>query len=96
MNKKTSRDGEMKMRSKTLLSILLLALFVIAGSANAADQKTFGTPAEAAQAPAAPASELPVVYDAKPAVPSEPATCRRQSRWRARRGEPRSVAGDSG
>jgi hypothetical protein len=40
----------MKMRTKTLLSIFLLALFVIAGSANAADQKTFGTPAEAAQA----------------------------------------------
>jgi hypothetical protein len=50
MNKKTPRDGEMKMRTRTFLIVFLLALLVLAGLANAADQKTFATPAEAAQA----------------------------------------------
>jgi hypothetical protein len=40
----------MKMRTKTFVSAFLLAWFTAAGAANAADQKTFATPAEAVQA----------------------------------------------
>jgi hypothetical protein len=50
MNEKTPRDGEIKMRAKTFLTVLLLALPPFAGLARAADQKTFATPAEAVQA----------------------------------------------
>jgi len=47
---KTPTDGKNKMRIKTFLTLFFLAFFLFAGLANAADQKTFATPAEAVQA----------------------------------------------
>jgi hypothetical protein len=43
-------SGNMKIRPTTILTAFLLASFLFAASANAADQKTFATPDEAVQA----------------------------------------------
>jgi hypothetical protein len=50
MWEKTPKDGDTKMPARTFLSIFLLAIALWPGSAMAADQKTFATPAEAVQA----------------------------------------------
>jgi len=50
MNQKTLRGDEMKMRIRTFLTMFFLICSFFAGSARAADQKTFSTPDEAVQA----------------------------------------------
>jgi hypothetical protein len=50
MREETSKDGDTKMSARTFLGILLWTIGLFPGLAAAADQKTFGTPAEAVQA----------------------------------------------
>jgi Protein of unknown function (DUF2950) len=46
----TFRDGEMHVRPRTFLTMFIVISLLFAGAAKAADQKTFATPEEAAQA----------------------------------------------